>query len=60
MVALLLKEGAHHLDLMWSTPDDPEEVRVVRQAELALIRQWIEGAKGEAAGAEGQAVAREA
>lgn len=53
MVALLLKEGAHHLDLMWSTPDDPEEVCAVRQAELALIRQWIEGAKF---GAGGQAV----
>lgn len=56
-MALLLKEGAHHLDLMWSTPDDPEEVCAVRQAELALIRQWIEGAKVET---EGQAVAREA
>jgi hypothetical protein len=44
-VALLLKEGAHHLDLMWSTPDDPHEVCAVRQAELALIRQWIDGAR---------------
>lgn len=33
---------------MWSTPDDPEEVRAVRQAEVALIRQWIEGAKAAA------------
>ncbi len=44
VVALLLKEGAHHLDLMFSTPDDPQELIDVRQAELGYIRQWIEEA----------------
>lgn len=61
VVALLLREGAHHLDLMWSTPDDPEELVEVRKTELAHIAKWIEeasaaragaGAKGEGGGEE--------
>lgn len=41
VVALTLKEGAHHLDLMFSTPDDPEELKEVRVTELMYIAQWI-------------------
>ena len=44
VVALKLKEGAHHLDLMWSTPDDPAEVVEVRRQELAHIQRWIDEA----------------
>ena len=41
VVALTLKEGAHHLDLMFSTPDDPEELKEIRKMELMYIAQWI-------------------
>ncbi len=41
VVALTLKEGAHHLDLMFSTPDDPEELKEIRKTELMYIAQWI-------------------
>lgn len=41
VVSLTLKEGAHHLDLMFSTPDDPEELKEVRKTELMYIAQWI-------------------
>lgn len=41
VVALTLKEGAHHLDLMFSTSDDPEEVKEVRKTELAHIARWV-------------------
>lgn len=60
VVALLLKEGAHHLDLMWSTPDDPEEVCAVRQAELNYIKQWVDEAQQKKQQQQEAAVVREA
>eukprot|EP01063_Lacrimia_lanifica_P013700 TRINITY_DN20317_c0_g1_i1.p2 TRINITY_DN20317_c0_g1~~TRINITY_DN20317_c0_g1_i1.p2 ORF type:complete len:485 (+),score=212.62 TRINITY_DN20317_c0_g1_i1:54-1508(+) len=42
VVAVVLKEGAHHLDLMFSTKDDPPEVTAARAFEVAMIRKWIE------------------
>lgn len=42
LVALLIPEGAHHLDLRSSHPADPPSVIQVRKQEKAIIRGWIE------------------
>ena len=39
--AVEVKEGAHHLDLMWSDPADPPCVIAARQVEVSAMRQWI-------------------
>ena len=44
MVALEIKEGAHHLDLMWAEEDDPQSVRDAREIERHHIRRWIKEA----------------
>ncbi|OQS01398.1 lysosomal Pro-X carboxypeptidase [Achlya hypogyna] len=36
-----IAEGAHHLDLFFSHPDDPISVRHARHVELQHIRQWV-------------------
>lgn len=42
VIALVLRWGGHHLDLMFSHDDDPQEVIVAREIEDRFIRQWIE------------------
>uniref|UniRef100_A0A1J3EWV7 Lysosomal Pro-X carboxypeptidase n=1 Tax=Noccaea caerulescens TaxID=107243 RepID=A0A1J3EWV7_NOCCA len=42
IVALVTKEGAHHLDLRPSTPQDPEWLVEQREAEIRLIHGWIQ------------------
>jgi len=42
ITSVLIEGGGHHLDLMFSHPDDPESVRATRRLELAHIRRWIE------------------
>ncbi len=42
MIALILEQGAHHLDLFFSTKDDPEEVREARRVEGEMIDRWVE------------------
>ncbi|KFK21910.1 hypothetical protein AALP_AAs61034U000100, partial [Arabis alpina] len=42
IVALVTKEGAHHLDLRPSTPEDPKWLVEQREAEIRLIQGWIE------------------
>ena len=41
VVALEVREGAHHLDLMWAEDDDPQSVRDVREEERACMKRWI-------------------
>eukprot|EP00667_Euglena_gracilis_P008651 EG_transcript_8765 len=41
VVALLVPEGAHHLDLMFATPQDPPGVAEVREAEMRHVEQWV-------------------
>ena len=41
VIALEVKEGAHHLDLMWAEDDDPQSVRDVRDKERACMKRWI-------------------
>ena len=38
---VLIEGGAHHLDLMFSRPDDPDSVKWAREVELTHIRRWI-------------------
>jgi Serine carboxypeptidase S28 len=45
VVAILIKEGAHHLDLRSSDPRDPQSVIVAREAEVQLIKQFIQEAR---------------
>ena len=44
VIALEIKEGAHHLDLMWAEEEDPHSVRDAREIERHHIRRWIKEA----------------
>ena len=48
-VAILIPEGAHHLDLMFSHPDDPASVTKARETQRAHMRRWVAGFKKEGA-----------
>ena len=39
---LSIPSGAHHIDLMFSDPDDPHDVSAARQQEMAIIQSWID------------------
>ena len=39
--AIMIPDGAHHLALMFSHPNDPPSVRAARAFELASIRRWV-------------------
>jgi lysosomal Pro-X carboxypeptidase len=41
VVAVLIEEGAHHLDLFFSNAADPPSVTNAREVELAHIAQWV-------------------
>lgn len=41
LVAVEVPQGAHHLDLMFSHPDDPPPVRAARDMEERLVREWL-------------------
>lgn len=45
VVAILIPEGGHHLDLFFSNSEDPESVRFARAFELAQISKWISAAR---------------
>lgn len=42
LVALVTEEGAHHLDLRASTPNDPDWLVQQRASEIRLIQGWID------------------
>eukprot|EP00850_Spirogloea_muscicola_P004153 SM000017S02893 [mRNA] locus=s17:965817:973061:- [translate_table: standard] len=42
VVALTISDGAHHLDLRASTPDDPPSVQRQREAECRIIQGWLD------------------
>lgn len=41
VVALVISDGAHHLDLRAGTPEDPPSVVKQRHKEIAYIRRWL-------------------
>uniref|UniRef100_A0A7N0SYP7 Lysosomal Pro-X carboxypeptidase n=1 Tax=Kalanchoe fedtschenkoi TaxID=63787 RepID=A0A7N0SYP7_KALFE len=41
LVALVTEEGAHHIDLRASTPDDPDWLVEQRTKEVAIIKGWL-------------------
>ena len=45
VVAVIIADGAHHLDLRAADPADPDSVRLGRYAEIEQIIKWVEQAK---------------
>ncbi|XP_071910722.1 uncharacterized protein [Coffea arabica] len=41
LVAIVAKEGAHHVDLRFSTPEDPEWLKHARRREVKIIESWL-------------------
>ncbi|XP_024187517.1 lysosomal Pro-X carboxypeptidase isoform X5 [Rosa chinensis] len=41
IVAIVAKEGAHHVDLRFKTSEDPEWLNDVRKQEIKIIAKWI-------------------
>ncbi|KAJ1119954.1 hypothetical protein NDU88_008137 [Pleurodeles waltl] len=41
LVAVFIPEGAHHLDLRFRHPDDPESVVRARELEIKYMKQWL-------------------
>ena len=41
LIAFMIEDGAHHLDLRSSNPDDPISVKWVRESEAEIIGTWI-------------------
>ena len=44
----VLQDGAHHLDLRASNPEDPESVIQARQQEVAFFKLWLSELQGNA------------
>lgn len=45
IVAIIIPEGAHHLDLRSSDPNDPPSVVKAREIEKQFIGKWIAASK---------------
>lgn len=41
LVAILIPDGAHHLDLRFNNDYDPQSVRFARELEVNYFKQWI-------------------
>ncbi|KAL9672083.1 hypothetical protein QQ045_028331 [Rhodiola kirilowii] len=41
IVAIVAKEGAHHVDMRFSTSEDPKWLKEVRQEEVKIISTWL-------------------
>eukprot|EP00042_Codosiga_hollandica_P035263 m.260053 g.260053 ORF g.260053 m.260053 type:complete len:474 (+) comp54593_c0_seq1:2142-3563(+) len=39
--SIVIEHGAHHLDLRFSNPEDPESVLIARELEVAYFRDWL-------------------
>ncbi|KAL6769573.1 hypothetical protein ACKKBG_A31535 [Auxenochlorella protothecoides x Auxenochlorella symbiontica] len=50
LVAIIIPEGAHHLDLMFSHPLDPESVKQARAQEEHWIGVWVQEARARSTG----------
>lgn len=47
LVAIMIPDGAHHLDLRSRNPCDPKSVKQARVLEVHYMKQWIEKARRE-------------
>lgn len=47
LVAIMIPDGAHHLDLRSRNPRDPKSVQQARLLEVHYMKQWIEKARRE-------------
>lgn len=45
LVAIVIPDGAHHLDLRSRNPLDPKSVQQARAMEICLLKEWIEKAR---------------
>jgi len=45
VIALIIPEGAHHLDLRGADPNDPQSVVKARELEQLAIKKWINQAR---------------
>ncbi|KAJ0025529.1 hypothetical protein Pint_08092 [Pistacia integerrima] len=41
VIAIVAEEGAHHVDLRFSTSEDPKWLQDVRKTEANIIANWI-------------------
>lgn len=41
VAAIIIPDGAHHVDLMWSHPDDTPATRAARRLEMEHVAQWV-------------------
>lgn len=41
IVKIIIEGGAHHLDLRFSNPNDPQSVIDAREKERFTIQQWL-------------------
>ena len=42
LYSILIPNGAHHLDLMFSHENDPDDVIRARQFEMSQVRKWTQ------------------
>ena len=42
-ITVMIEQGAHHLDLMFSDARDPESVKAARATQMAHIAKWVAG-----------------
>lgn len=42
VVAIVAKEGAHHVDLRFATKDDPQWLKDIRTKEISIINMWLQ------------------
>ena len=40
----MMDEAAHHLDLFFEHPLDPDEVKQARQLEMDMVEDWVRNA----------------
>jgi hypothetical protein len=45
LIAVVIKNAAHHLDLRGSNPADPDSVKQARLIEIGQIKKWISQAR---------------
>lgn len=45
LVAILIPDGAHHLDLRFYNEYDPQSVLLARELEMKYFKQWITSAQ---------------